>query len=247
MKFFLVFFLSLFSLNADIVFTSVTKRKTPTEMTTSVIIPCVAKHFKHLSKLLTAYENQTYLPDQIVISLSEIEQLEENEIAALANYPWAFRLSVLRQFGKKSAGQNRNLACKEADGMLILCQDADDLPHPQRVEIVKYLFEHYIIDHLLHGWIPEGKSFIPYVKELVQIKKFDAYWDAINSSTLDLQNGQICLLKEVANTVQWNDSFGPGEDLEFNQHVYSHFENTVVAYAALCLYRNSLSSFLPNN
>ncbi len=129
-----------------------------------MIIPCVAKHFPYIFTLLQHFQEQTSPPEEIVISVSEIGQISEDELLRVEEYPWKFEVKFLKHSGKKSAGQNRNLACEIATGDLIICQDADDIPHPQRVEIVKYIFENYYVDHLLHGIFMEDRQRLPCVE-----------------------------------------------------------------------------------
>lgn len=243
---------------------SLDKREHPIQVTTSVIIPCVAKHFPYIFTLLLHYQEQTYPPEQIVISVSEIEQIHEGELILIEDYPWKFELKILKHREKKSAGQNRNLACKRATGDIILCQDADDIPHPQRVQIVKYIFEHYYVDHLLHaifmenpkdlfcveyndhlvlGTFPGTKEFPFYKPQKVFAQRFDAYWDAINDSFIPLTSGNPSFTQEVARRVHWDEDFDTGEDERFNELVYELFDNKGVARAFLYKYRISLSSF----
>ena len=124
-------------------------------MTTSIVIPCVPQHFGHIFGLLYQYEHQTCIPDQIVISLSESECMSDEEFLFVENYHWPFELKIIKNHGKRSAGENRTIGSEHSCGDLILLQDADDIPHPQRVEIVKYIFEHYFIDHLMHSFFLE--------------------------------------------------------------------------------------------
>ena len=42
----------------------------------SIIIPCVYKHACYLQNLLEHYKNQTLLPDEIIISLSESDKID---------------------------------------------------------------------------------------------------------------------------------------------------------------------------
>ena len=110
---------------------SLERRDYPIVMTASVIIPCVAKHFPYIFTLLQHFQEQTSPPEEIVISVSEIGQISEDELLRVEEYPWKFEVKILKHSGKKSAGQNRNLACKNATGDLIICQDADDIRIPR--------------------------------------------------------------------------------------------------------------------
>lgn len=239
------------------------RREQPVTMTTSVIIPCIASHFKYIDTLLYHYQYQTCPPDEVVISLSEIERLGQEEIDQIEDYPWPFSVIIVRHQGKKSAGENRTIATAYSSGDLIICQDADDFPHPQRIEIIKYIFEHYYVDHLLHGivtdrpdyrcheyWDQLAKSVYPgasefplYQPEEVFAQKFDTYDELIIDSYIPFSSGNPSFTREVANRVHWSADFDVGEDEEFNAMVYDLFKNKGVARAFLYKYRTALSSF----
>ena len=107
---------------------------------TSVIIPCFYGHFQHLDELMNALCNQTVLPDEIVISLSEIDKLDPILVENFENKQYPFPVKLIKHQERLWAGPNRNSACQHASGDIFICQDADDLPHPQRIEIIKYFF-----------------------------------------------------------------------------------------------------------
>src|SRR5271170_1868099 len=74
---------------------SVQKRAMPKEMSTSVIIPCDVVHLPCLFPLLENFQNQTVLPNEIVISLSNIKNLHKEEIYKLENHSWPFSVKII--------------------------------------------------------------------------------------------------------------------------------------------------------
>ena len=76
-----------------------------------------------------------------MISLSQVENLNEQDLTALESAPWPFRVQIIRRQGVFMEGANRTTAAQHCSGEVILCVDADDIPHPQRVEAVLQLFE----------------------------------------------------------------------------------------------------------
>lgn len=217
------------------------KRPFVQEMKTSVIIPCCGKHFQFIPSLLEYYAQLSTLPNEIVISLSNVEHLEKEQIDEVENHFWPFQLKIIRHAGKKSAGQNRNIACENSSGDIILCQDADDIPHPQRVEIIKYIFENYEIDHLIHKWANSDYCFLPYDLNKLKILRCKTYAQA--DSHHFIHNGNICITREVAKKIKWEGTFSVGEDVRFNKKVYQLFNNNAVLLAPLLIYRKELSSF----
>lgn len=214
-------------------------------LTTTVMIPCVARHFKHLHELLNLYANQTEIPNEIVISLSDVETLNEEDVLALENAPWPFSVKIIKHIGKKSAGENRNIAAKNASGDILICQDADDIPHPQRIEIVKYIFENYEVDHLLHPWIENNVPFETYEKEKIKVTTVELFQDLAHS--LRLHQGNPCLARYVVKKVKWPNGFEIAEDRRFTAQVYKAFKHKVIIDAPIYKYRWNLSSFNPEN
>lgn len=228
---------------------TVVPREVPEAMKVSVIIPCAGFHFKHLHSLLTFYKHQTSLPDEIVISLSSVEEITGSEIDALENTPWPFSVKILRFLGKKSAGLNRNLASDASSGDILLYQDADDVPHPQRVQIVKHIFENYYVDHLMHNFVFSDQSESTlYDIDQISILAFDRY-DEIEKSPIffeHIHNGNVGCLRKVFAAMQWEDvrSLEFDLDKQFNKSAYQKFANTALLPYPLVVYRRELSTFL---
>src|ERR1700722_12940871 len=108
----LILYLLLFTASHAFTCSPPVKRKTPKVMTTSVAIPCCGKHFQLLYPLLQSYSTQTVVPDEVVISLSDVEQLYKESVDRLDKYAWPFPLKIIRKEGRESAGQNRNIAAE---------------------------------------------------------------------------------------------------------------------------------------
>ncbi len=219
-------------------------------LTTTVIIPCTPKHFVHIYPLLEHYANQTTLPDEVVISLSYAHQANPWELMRVKEKQWPFPVQVLEHTGKKTAGQNRNWAFKQARGDIIVSQDADDIPHPKRIEIVKHFFENYYVDHLMHSWFiddPEMENevehlaldFEDYVVGEIEAYRATTFDVALSIPGFKMTNGNVCLSKEVLAAVKWPSCYG--EDFEFNRLIYRMYKNTVVLKARLLKNRHCLS------
>ncbi len=205
---------------------------------TSVVIPCYYGHFKHLPEILDCYVHQTVLPDEVIISLSEVDRIPPHEILALEQSGWPFSLKIIKNRMKLAPGQNRNIGCEHSIGDIILFQDADDLIHTQRVEIVKYFFETYDIMHLMHRWLWPKDGFQDYKKENITFRKIT------DSSTLQLvcfTNGNACISRKVIEYVKFGSAFA-AEDVEFNNAVCDRFHKTIQIDADLLIYRYLLSS-----
>lgn len=224
----------------------VEKRPVPTNKSTSVIIPCHVNHFQHLPELLIHFKNQSKSPNEIVISVSEVDEHAKSLAQVLLDQSWPFLLKFIVTENKKSAGENRNIAAKHATGDILICQDADDLPHPQRVEIIKYMFDTYQIDHLVHAYISYYRTFTPYKIDKVRIIKFSTYDEMIENCTkrkYHLTNGNVSYTKEVAKNVLFT-SHHVWEDILFNRKVFASY-NSATIFAKLLQYRRNLSVINP--
>jgi glycosyltransferase involved in cell wall biosynthesis len=124
-------------------------------MKIGVAIPCFCDHLPHLLQLLHSIERQTRLPDAVVVSCS-------STIGSVETPQYRFPLVLIVTEEKKNAAQNRNIAMsflladKEID--YITFMDADDIMHPQRIEILLNMFDFAKCDIVLHNYLPESCS-----------------------------------------------------------------------------------------
>ncbi len=211
----------------------------------SLIIPCYYKHANQLFSLLRLYENQTRLPDEVVISLSNANEVDQSVFHCLEREKWAFPITLLMSDKRKYAGENRNLACSFASGDIFICQDADDVPHPQRIEVIGFFFEKYKVDHLMHEFMSisanTGQIGFPDYPDLDQIRF---------SNTRDFQavyqyayftNGNPTITKNLFQAIQWPDT-PRGQDMEYNRSIYALGYKCLTIDAVLYGYRQYLSS-----
>jgi glycosyltransferase involved in cell wall biosynthesis len=218
------------------------KREKTCSLKTSVIIPCAHSHFPLLEGLLSAYEKQTRLPDEVVVSLSEADSVGPISIAALEQKSLGFALKIIPHEKKLVPGASRNAACHASTGDLIICQDADDLPHPQRVEIIASLFENYFLDHLIHQWIPSSKAFEAISPSCVDDLVY-AFQHYAKIDIPDIHNGSVSFLRDVFAKVHWKPIEFISEDVIFNQHAYAFCKNKAILKLPLIQYRFELSTF----
>ncbi len=218
-----------------------------TPMTASVIIPCYWRHAQFLFDLLKVYEHQTELPDEVVISMSEVGKVKTSLIKMLQQERWLFPITLLISEEQLFAGENRNRACAHAKGDILICQDADDIPHPQRIEIIKHFFKTHKVDHLMHEWIAIGAH------SAIDIKKYDLtqidfafpknFQEAWLSATFT--NGNVAIAQHVFEKVKWSSAHRR-QDSAFNKEVYSSFNHCITLNVPLLLYRSFLSSIAPS-
>ena len=218
---------------------------------TSVAVPCIGKHVDLLPDLLRHFERQTVRPDEIAFSISSCTQLSSVVAAALKKSP--IPTIVKTDPGVAYAGKNRNRAAAATTGAIILYQDADDLPHPQRVELVKRAFEEHEIDHLIHLYTHATKPAGRYGPG-VPGKLTDRYDEArfkrelahqpAYAYSFKIHNGNIATTRQVFQAVKWDETMRRAQDVVYNKAVYRHFKQNAVLALPLVFYRQHLSSEL---
>lgn len=208
------------------------------DLKTSVIVPCHYKHVKYLNNLLKSYEKQTKLPEEIVISISE-SYLVSNLTKRLQLSKWKFPVRFCLSNEKLTAGQNRNIAANHSKYDLLVCQDADDLPHPQRIEFIKYFFKVLDIDHLLHYWASSTLLFPILISDISKVKyTYCPTWNEIWKMG-PIQMGNPCIRRKVFNKLRWQKE--KAEDYYFTYNVYKSPLKRVIVEFPLYLYRLNLT------
>jgi hypothetical protein len=190
------------------------------------------------------YEQQTELPNEVVISLSEAKKVSTHIVDVLQKELWAFPVTFLVSDAKLYAGENRNRACQHAIGDIFICQDADDLPHPQRIEIIKYFFKTYELDHLMHemSQLKQHQSFSCSYYENFSTIPF-CYFDTFTDECYgNFTNGNVAIARHVFETIQWPGAI-KAQDVMFNKKVYQTFNRCMGVKVPLYFCFPSLSSW----
>lgn len=205
------------------------KRELRRALTMSVVVPCAGSHVAHLAGLVASLRSQTRAPEQIVVAVSGCETSELPVLDAL----------VLHRPERQTAGANRNHGSAAATGDVLIYQDADDIPHPQRVEIIAGLFEKYKIEHLMHlfyYYVARDQSFS--VREAAKRSRYRT-----TPIAEGITNGNPAVARSVWQAIHWPEYPQIGEDVDFNARVYKHTERTVITELPLMTYRQQFSSF----
>ena len=209
-------------------------------LTVSVLVPCAATHLHLVPGLITRLARQTVIPDEVVVAVSSATDSPPRLEAT--RFPVRFICKADPAF----PGENRNRAAKASTCSVLVYNDADDLPHCQRIEIIKELFQHGRVDHLMHGflhlkhkqsfetWDRSRFSRADYLQRLI----FRGYvFDRIH------HNGNIATSRRVFDRVAWDPSLRRAEDVRYNRAVNEMFSSTMATLdAPLLVYRQYLSS-----
>jgi glycosyltransferase involved in cell wall biosynthesis len=228
-------------------------------LTSSVAVPCYYKHFKYLPDLLKSITNQTILPEKVVISLSQVENLSEVDVDNLEAGPWPFEVDIIRREGVFMEGANRTTAVLHCTSEIVLCIDADDIPHPQRIEAVLQLFETMPNTQMVlcgHAYPPgehiNVEKAIPIIAaEDYKNRRFELgqkHWLRIYSIK-DLQNwssgvhnGSPSIRRSIMDKgYKWTD-LKNGADQEFNNSILKNKHESYLIKLPLLHYYNGRSS-----
>lgn len=115
-------------------------------MKIGVAIPCYYGHINNLCCLLDSIEAQTIVPNKVAVSCSSTDKLD-----IIKKYN--FELDIFVTNEKLNAAQNRNNAIsKLLDMDYVTFMDADDIMHPQRIEILLNTIQNYDSDIILHNY-----------------------------------------------------------------------------------------------
>ena len=143
-------------------------------MRLGVAIPCFIKHIDHCYKLLDSINEQSRLPDQVIVSCSSSKPED------FVKREYKFPLTVITSEERKNSAQNRNIAASKLDTDVISFIDADDIMHPQRLEVIENAFK--------HGANPSlGKSYI-HIKYLIDAKNKKLIFSISNNKPGALNN-----------------------------------------------------------
>jgi len=201
-------------------------------MRIGVAIPCYIKHIDKCLELLNSINEQTRLPDQVVVSCSSTEQDQ------FPIHQYKFELQVLTTEERKNSSENRNIAASTLTTDVICFFDADDLMHPQRLEVIEKAFLEGA-DIVLHSYFTESDSIqtFPILTDftiepniLVQCRS-----GCIKGGTIDrIHHGHVSVLKEIYEQVKFPE-----------EHMYQTREDCVFCYRVFSL-PNIRSSYIPH-
>lgn len=232
-------------------------------MKITVVIPCGPRHTQFLPRIVKNLIEGTVVPDEIIIAVSEItdEQgfsLQKSLTEVFAN------IRILPTQLKCGPGVNRNRGAAVVAGDVISFIDADDIIHPQKIEIVKYVFEKYKPSIFLHSMILGLDGDFPVYENLqelentVQVVKGDEIYKntfgtgnryyrpasniwADNTAGGSLHHGHSSVLASVVKGIDAIEfgNYVPGEDGNFCRDVLFKHRSMIFWALPLLKYQSS--------
>lgn len=194
-------------------------------MSIGVAIPCYNKHIPRLFELLDSIENQTIKPNKVCISCSSTREDEFAE--ALSNYSFPTKLIISE--GKKNAAENRNIALSHLlDLDYISFMDADDIMHPQRIEILLKVFKETNANLIMHNYNFIDKSFERIEEINTRINSLGTHWSGcvdhlkytlygITEEDVCIHHSQVSVKSEIFNSIRFHEEpeYARREDAKF--------------------------------
>jgi glycosyltransferase involved in cell wall biosynthesis len=211
-------------------------------MKIGVAVPCFIKHISRCYELLDSINTQTRLPDQVVVSCSSSKPED------FIKKEYKFQLTILTTEERKNASQNRNIAASNLDTDIITFFDADDIMHPQRLEVIEYVFQDSI-DVMLHSFFvdTECSTEFPIITNINPIKSVLSIAPSCcitwNSSAMRIHHGQVTITRDVFEKVKFPEEphFETWEDCVFCVRVFQ-LPNIQSAYI-----QHPLSKYIPSS
>lgn len=116
-----------------------------------VVIPCHKPYIPLLKECLDSIEYQTDKPDNVIVICSS--SLPED----IPQYKYSFPLEIITRKDRYNAAENRNEGIKRMKTDIVSFFDADDVMHPQRIEVLRKYMEG--VDILFHGYQTKNRNF----------------------------------------------------------------------------------------
>lgn len=228
------------------------------QLTVSVIIPCHWKHFNELTNLIKCYENQSKLPDEIIIVVSEFDKINNVKISKLLLNKYKISVKFILINNVSFAGENRNIGSKQAIGDILVYNDADDIPDKKRIEYIDHYFRNYDIDLLYHSYNfgpgslamifkehPEAKGLLDEENRYIETLDLTPVKYLLNIDDIfcdiPYHFGNCAISKKLFNQIQWPKS-QRGQDYEYFLSIQESNFKIFLIDAPLIEYRLTHSS-----
>ena len=178
----------------------------------TVVIPCFINHLSKLINLLESLELQTRPPDEVIVSCSST-----NDFIFLKEYIFPIKLFIHKD--KKNAAENRNIAASKIseDTGIICFFDADDIMHPQRIELLEYIFNKGN-DIVLHNFINSDININDFINSRKNVEEYNIIYNnlipapsgcathKINYGNMGIiTHGHVSIRRELFNIVKFKE------------------------------------------
>lgn len=173
----------------------------------SFCIICYDKDAHLVGRILRDLKNQTSYPDEVIVVASGMTELNVED-ADVKVYTFKDRMLP---------NKARNKAASLSSADVICLSDVDDTPHPQKIEVVRKVFEHKNVHALVHNYTMNDTNFY-IVEDPVDIEKITEKEPHANStnimppSKLPVHHAHITARSKVFQDVKGPEHMNFGED-----------------------------------
>ena len=234
----------------------------------SLVIPSTPNEYRYLPGILDAYAAGIEKPDEVIITMSNAHQIwrsELNNLEAMGERLFD-RFKLLRHQRRLTHGPNRQAAIEHCSHAIVSFFDSDDLPYPNRIAVLKQVFDTPEIIHVNHCYTYLGEPLVEMdystppilagARDLLQAyfphgefadcrKVTGAYGGGLavtyNPEFLGVTAGHVTVRNTVFDQVGWlglSDLHeGFAEDYQFNMECLYTFRQSVIINLPLTQYR----------
>ena len=210
--------------------------------TISLCITCYDGDYHLLDTLLNECKKQTTPPNEIIISSSGLKDeslLGINTIKIQGEDVPVISVNFLE---RHSEGKARNEGGAKSKMDIIQFFDVDDVPHPQRIEITKRVFDGGECDALVHSYQTNNKKFDRLSFETSKV--FECWWNPDNglgggqlraNEECNIAHGPITIKKEISESIKYTfdsraaDCKFAGKLMENNYKVF-YYDDILINY-----------------
>lgn len=209
-----------------------------------IAVSCYVNHLPLLLELFDSIESQTRLPDKVVVSCSSTS--EEKELKNIKKYSFEYEIIYTNEY--KNAASNRNIAISHLlDMEYVTFIDADDIMHPQRIELLLRVYEETNGDIIFHNFSFENNLTPIYDLKYTINELFTSQSGCITSNyNYNIHHSQCTVRRYILEFVSFNEDpmYNRKEDSKFCYDIFQ-LRNVVNVYImnVLSWYRPSGTIF----
>jgi hypothetical protein len=229
-------------------------------MKISLVIPSTTNHFKYVDCILKNYELGTVKPDEVIVSISNGHLLDEQNLKNIElKYKNSFeKLKFIINPFQVMEGPNRGIGSIHTSFDYITYHDSDDIPHPQRIEIIKHFFKNYDILHLNHSYTFSTIFEKILLNDIILIESEKIYLDHFGNKTYENRpldyfpnpndksygyncgfpvcGGPTTIHKSVLDHISWNENRILSYDYDFCMDVLFKYKKSIIIDSPLIWY-----------
>jgi glycosyltransferase involved in cell wall biosynthesis len=176
--------------------------------TIGLAVPCYKGHITLLKRLFDSIEKQLRKPDMVVVSCSSSS--DEDIPYKSSDYSFPFKIYTHRE--RRNAAQNRNFAADNLDTDIVSFMDADDIMHPQRVQVVEKAFKKNIV-MLVHNFVYGDKDEFKFYHHILfnigTLVITSIGWSVTHldsNNKYGIANGHITVLKSIMKNIRYRET-----------------------------------------